>query len=375
MNSTGFLTIATSSLQEKPQQREIFARIEDALTQYQHEDVYTEEQSEKVRKRTGDGLPKLFVVSINEDVDALAPRIRDIDPGALIFEPPERNVHWHTGRGTEESHWAYDLINWTTASASNEIPDAAGCRVAVIDTGVDAAHPALRIAQYVDFTNTGLNDQPGHGSHVVGLISGLFTQNEFFGGVSNANISMLKAFSRTKMTNPTPYYNALAHVLAGDFNILNLSNGTGPVEDMHESYMLRRIIGAGTSVVAATGNTGGNQVSYPATIQEVIGVGSCDRYGQNSAFSCYGPTLDVLSPGEKLHSTIPITLGSFGDLTGTSMATPLVSGAVALLISKDQTLTPSQISQIVRTNSQNHPAISSNSGVGVLDVYAMLRAV
>ena len=86
---------------------------------------------------------------------------------------------------------------------------------------------------------------------------------------------------------------------------------------------------AGVVVVAAAGNESTDEPAYPASYDHVVSVASTTPWDDTSYFSNYGPTIDVSAPGSYIYSTLPED--DYGEMSGTSMASPVVSGVAALI--------------------------------------------
>src|SRR5699024_7397187 len=115
-------------------------------------------------------------------------------------------------------------------------------------------------------------------------------------------------------------------------DVINMSLGGGGDDQSMEEAM-ETASSEGTIVVAASGDEGVENVSYPAAYDDAIAVGSVDSSEQRSDFSNYGPELEVVAPGENIYSTGPGN--DYDTLDGTSMATPHVAGVVGLIRSAD----------------------------------------
>ncbi|MDZ7792063.1 MAG: S8 family serine peptidase [Xanthomonadales bacterium] len=229
--------------------------------------------------------------------------------------------------------------------------------VAVLDTGIDPAHPFLR-GKVVDgacFSLVGscpggsrFEDGVGaatplarHGSHVAGIAAG--RNDEFSGIAPEARLISLQVFSRidgrfgaadSDVLRALDWlYSRLDRYPVASVN-LSLGSNAGYTEhcdsDSPYTAIFRRLHEAGVVVVVASGNegrTGG--VGSPACVSYAVSVGSTDKSGAVSDFSNSGPTLDIIAPGDDIESAVPG--GDFTRLSGTSMAAPHVAGAVAAL--------------------------------------------
>lgn len=234
---------------------------------------------------------------------------------------------------------------WDVTSGSSRVI------VAVIDTGVDYTHPDLRdnilrdpAGNVVgwDFANQDANpmDDNSHGTHVAGTI----------GAVGNNGVGVIGVCPTVRIM-PVKFLGADGSgstanaVLAIDFavehgaRILNCSWGGGGVSDLLLEA-IQRAKKAGVLVVAAAGNEGRNNdenPSYPANYNQfsdnVLSIAATDSRDALAGFSNYGrDTVDLCAPGVGIMSTLP--RNGYGSYSGTSMATPHVSGAAALLLSR-----------------------------------------
>ncbi|MDP6627369.1 MAG: S8 family serine peptidase [Methanopyri archaeon] len=126
----------------------------------------------------------------------------------------------------------------------------------------------------------------------------------------------------------------------------------------------------GTIIVAAAGNSGGS-VGYPAAYDSCITVGAVDKRNKLASFSSRGPELDVVAPGVNVYSTYK---NGYKKLSGTSMATPHVSGFVALLKQQDMSRGFGDIRTILHENSTDlgDPGFNEEYGYGLIDAIKAL---
>jgi major intracellular serine protease len=219
--------------------------------------------------------------------------------------------------------------------------------IAVIDTGCDRNHPDLkdRIIGGRNFTTDdngdvdNYSDYNGHGTHVAGTIAATENGQGVVGVAPEAKLLILKVLANDP-NNPgsaTGKYewivNAINYAVDQKVDIISMSlGGPSDVPELHQA--VKRAVENNILVVCAAGNEGdGNErteeLSYPAAYNEVISVGAVSLDGQISRFTNSNKEIDVVAPGEKILSTIPG--GKFAVFSGTSMATPHVSGALALI--------------------------------------------
>ena len=215
-----------------------------------------------------------------------------------------------------------------------------GINIAVIDSGCDINHINLkdRIVGVRNFTDEdGKNpniviDRVGHGTHVTGIIAANGA-NGIVGVAPNANIYVLKAINKTGSGKLSWVVNAIYYAIEKKVDIISMSLGMSANNEKLERAV-KEAISKNILVVCAAGNEGdGNamdfQYSYPAAYIDVISVGAVDKKGEPAYFSSANLVIDVVAPGVDIISTYPNN--SYASLTGTSMATPYVSGSLALL--------------------------------------------
>jgi subtilisin family serine protease len=219
--------------------------------------------------------------------------------------------------------------------------------VAVVDGGVQTNHPDL-VGKTVSSYNvvTGGQSVPSdeHGTHVAGIIAASINKKGVAGVAPNIKIMPVNVFDGDSSSS---YDVALGILYAADHgaNIINLSLGS-----YYYSYYLDVAVqyaaSKGVVVIAAAGNDDTSFPVYPAALDYVIGVSATDRDDHITDFSNFGSYIDLSAPGEDIYSTFPKS--SYRSLDGTSMATPVVSGVAALVLSKNPLLTRTEVENILK---------------------------
>ncbi|MGL4913165.1 MAG: S8 family peptidase [Romboutsia sp.] len=216
-----------------------------------------------------------------------------------------------------------------------------GVKIAVIDSGCDINHESLKsniigVRNFTDEDGKNQNivtDRVGHGTHVVGTIAANGNDNTILGVAPKAGIYVLKAIDRTGSGKLSWVINAIYYAVSQNVDIISMSLGMPQSTEKLEKA-IKEAVNSGISVVCAAGNEGdGNandfEYSYPAAYKEVISVGAVDKKSIPANFSNANLNIDVVAPGVDILSTYPNN--QFAILSGTSMATPHVSGSLALL--------------------------------------------
>jgi len=227
-------------------------------------------------------------------------------------------------------------------------------KIAIVDTGVDYAHEDIA-ANYVeggyDFVNDDNDpkDDNGHGTHCAGIAAGVMNNNKGIAGVAQVSIMAEKVLDADGYGYISDVADGIIHAADHGADIISMSLG-GPGSSAEEdacNYAWSK----GVLLVAAAGNDGRSEVSYPAGYDSVIAVGAIDSNGKKCDFSNYGEKLELVAPGEAIISSIPGDNYEF--YSGTSMATPHVAGVAALIKSLYPDYTNQQIRNLLRSTADD----------------------
>ncbi len=219
-----------------------------------------------------------------------------------------------------------------------------GVKVAVIDSGVDTAHPDLagKIVLQKVFATSSIDDKLGHGTHVAGTIAGVVNNSQGIAGVCpGCQLIIGKALDDDGNGQTGTIAQAITWAVDNGAQVVNLSEG-GAQNSQTQASAITYAQGKGAVVVGAAGNSGSQSLFYPAAISSVLSVAATTNLDQKASFSNYGSWVDVASPGQAIYSTLPTHAYNmqqefpslklnYGYLSGTSMATPIVSGIAALV--------------------------------------------
>ena len=203
-----------------------------------------------------------------------------------------------------------------------------GVKIGIIDTGV-APHTDLDETRNVNCTKDILLDKQGHGTHVAGIIAMKKDNKGFVGIAPGVTIETFKALDNTGSGFNSDVARAIRLAVDSGCDVINMSLGGG--SDSSISRAVNYAYKKGVILVVASGNESANEVSYPAAYSFCLAVGSVDKDMRKSWFSNAGTALDVVAPGSDILSCSHERNG-YVTMSGTSMATPVVSGVVALYI-------------------------------------------
>lgn len=261
--------------------------------------------------------------------------------------------------------------------------------VAVLDTGCDPNHPDLhdRIIGGKNFTSEGtpenFNDYNGHGTHVAGTIAATQDNQGVVGVAPKADLLICKVLdgggsgSYQGITNGIRYAADWIGPNNEKVRVMNMSLG-GPIHDPELYEAILYAISKGILVVVASGNEGDAnentlEYGYPANYLECVTVAACDKEKKLAYFSNNSRAVDVISAGVDVLSTYPTNKGKYAVLSGTSMATPHVAGALALIIKRgekhfDRELSEAEIYALLAQSCCSLGYKASSEGHGLVDL-------
>ncbi|EOC99555.1 S8 family peptidase [Caldisalinibacter kiritimatiensis] len=304
-----------------------------------------------------------IIDSYSEDVDSQKTVIKSVYE---INDPEYINGY----------QWGLYATNIQDAWENVSIEDRNDITIAVIDTGVDLDHPDLKnsIVEGYDFVDgdTVADDEHGHGTHVAGIASAMVDNGLGIAGVAGGvNIMPIRVIGPYGATSKD-IGDAIIWAADNGADVINMSLG-GAEFSQYEYQAVQYAISKGVVVVAATGNESNHwihgekgdidfdndsvrytaPVGYPAAYEGVVGVGAVDWYQDTdfiiADFSNIGEEVDVVAPGVDILSTYPDERYLY--MSGTSMATPFVSGYVALILAGNNNLTVEQVTDILAESS------------------------
>lgn len=306
-----------------------------------------------------------------DSIGAVAATLPDQALAALSRNPSVRGIEADPERYLfveETTPYGIDAVQATTANDTGADGDVdnngTGVIVGVIDSGVYPGHEdlpggelpggELQINGYptqivtrvkgggkprtttVDLTEADEEywgrDVFGHGTHVTGTITAIGGNGKGVVGVSpgNVEIFMVKVFGdRGNWIYSSTLVNAVQKAQTAGATVINMSLGGGIPSSSEEAGMAQ-LESEGVLLVAAAGNDGNTAYSYPASYNSVISVGAVDSGDSIANFSQRNDQVELVAPGVAVLSTIGSS-NNYAAWSGTSMATPHVSGVAALL--------------------------------------------
>ncbi|MGK7376302.1 S8 family serine peptidase [Planococcus sp. 1R117A] len=273
----------------------------------------------------------------NQSVDAF---IDDLEKHEDIqsVEPDYQVKLSYTLNDPSFSNLQYHHQKMETKLAWDKTRGSADVIVAVIDDGIDISHPELKtqIFNPFDTVKESSNVAAGaHGTHVAGIIGASINNGLGGAGIAPAaKIMPINVFNGS-FAYTSEIIEGIYRAVEQGADIINLSLGgyayssafNEAIQDAHEK---------GVVIIAAAGNERIEKPYYPASFANVISVASSTPLDKVSDFSNFGKNIDITAPGTSIYSTLP--KGAYGLMSGTSMATPMVSGVAALIKASEPAL-------------------------------------
>jgi PKD repeat protein len=349
-------------------------------------------------------LQRTFLVEFNQiqNVEAFIKELASM-PGVEYAEKVPLDKHFLTPNDPSySSQWAMSNIN--APAAWNYFSTGSNIVVGVVDDAIERTHSDLSPNLWVnsaeipgngiDEDNNGYiddingfdvadndnNPNPpssayGHGTHVAGIVSARSNN-----GIGVASIGFSCKLMCVKSTNSsssvTNGYDGIVYAAVSGANVINMSWG-GPGSSTTGQNVVNYAWSQGCILIAAAGNDNVNTQFYPAAYNNVISVSATTSSNTKASFSNYGSWIDISAPGNNIYSTI--VGNSYGNKSGTSMASPMVAGLVGLMKSLNPSMPNTDIINCLLTTAVNidaqNPSYIGQLGSGRIDAAAAMACV
>jgi subtilisin family serine protease len=266
---------------------------------------------------------------------------------------------------TNPPSWGLDRIDQTALPLSNSYTyptNASNVTAYVIDTGVRITNTDFggRASYGYDFVDNDANadDCFGHGTHVAGTIGG-----NTYGVAKGVKLVAVRVLDCQGSGSYSQIIAGVDWVTKNAVKpaVANMSLGGDAGSTLDDA--VRKSIASGVTYAVAGGNDNVNACNVsPARVAEAITVGATDANDARASFSNWGTCLDIFAPGVNILSTYNTSDTATTRMSGTSMATPHVAGAAALLLANNPTLTPQQVRDALVANAVSGKVTNAGTG-------------
>ncbi|MFD8686126.1 S8 family serine peptidase [Streptomyces sp. NPDC059651] len=288
-------------------------------------------------------------------------------------------------RGTAVDQLGTPTVPLTGAGTAHRAGlDGSGVKVAVLDTGVDAAHPDLagRITQTKVFVQgEDAEDRTGHGTHTASTIAGTgaASQGRYAGMAPGAGLLVGKVLGDDGSGTISGIVDGMEWAVAQGAQVVSMSLGADGATSCAgpDVEAVQRLGGKALFVIAAGNASLRGTVSTPGCAPSALTVGAVDRRNETASFSSRGPSADGINAKPDIASqgvdVVAARSGGRGaqayrSMSGTSMATPHVAGGAALLLQQHPGLSPDRLKALLTSSAKDTDAPVLDQGAGPMDV-------
>ncbi|MFE4664070.1 S8 family serine peptidase [Streptomyces sp. NPDC056716] len=345
---------------------------------------------------------------LDAGTDAEVRELASVDGEAVVVAPEETPAAWSALTDTEDGRSelapgvaSLRLDRVVTAALDTSVPqigapglweaglDGTGVRIAVLDTGIDTTHPDLAgqvVAGQNFSSDADLRDGNGHGTHVAATAAGTGAGSEgrFKGVAPGAELLDGKVLNTAGSGLTSGIVAGMEWAVAQGADVVNLSlgatdtPGTDPLEEAVEALSDRALF----VVAAGNAGSGAGTLASPGVAEAALTVGAVDKLDQLADFSSRGPRMDggvkpdVTAPGvaitaasaEGTRPDAPHPAPGYVTLNGTSMATPHVAGAAALLMQRHPEWSGAQVKALLTGSALPGDGTAYEQGTGRIDL-------
>src|SRR6266508_1005715 len=301
----------------------------------------------------------------------------------IVPNDPYYSTPYPTSKYGNLAQWAPQFIG--AAQAWDATLGDPSIIIAIVDTGIDANHPDLAgkvvlTKNYVKGERA--SDSFGHGTHVAGIAAARINNGAGTAGICGlCSLMSVKVLGADGSGLTSDVASGIAYATDYGARVINLSLGSSSrttiIRDALDYALNNNVL-----PVVALGNASSDYVGDLGYWYSALSVGAVDQQGAKAYFSNFGLQTDVTAPGVALLSTMPtypVTLNTqygyklnYDALSGTSMATPVVSGLAGLLLSKNPALTATQVKGMIESSAGDGSSFDLTSGFGPVHAAAAI---
>ncbi|RRJ30549.1 S8 family peptidase [Halocatena pleomorpha] len=307
---------------------------------------------------------------------ALSEAISDSGPVKYVEKNETYHAQFLPNDPRYEDQYAAEAVSAPTAW--EETLGSSDVTIALVDQGVQYDHPDLEPnmasspgRDFVDGDNDPYPEDPSnepHGTHVAGIAGANTDNDQGVSGISDSTLLSARVLNQGGWGSVSDIADGIEWAVDQGADIINLSlGGGGRSQTMQNAVTYASSNGA--FVVVAAGNSGSGETTYPAAYDECVAVSALDPDESLASYSNYGDAIELTAPGTNVVSTW--TEDGYNSASGTSMATPVVSGVAALTLAQYD-LTNEELRTHLRNTAVDTGLPETKQGVGRVDAGAAI---
>ena len=305
----------------------------------------SEKSATRLSNAYGGAIEKVYSNALQGFSAEMTPQAAEAmsnDPSVLFIE---EDSYVSVNVTQTNAPWGLDRVDQRSVplnTAYNYVRTGAGVHVYVIDTGIRTTHTEFGGRATADFDSMydgqNGNDCHGHGTHVAGTIGGLN-----YGVAKDVRIHGVRVLGCNGIGTVSTTVDGIDWVTANHISPAVANMSMGSAASLLMDFAVQGSIDAGVTYVVAAGNAAIDACQYsPARLPAAITVGATDQNDARASYSNYGSCVDLFAPGTGIMSAWAWNDNATSSASGTSMATPHVTGTVALYLEQNQNATPAQ---------------------------------
>jgi subtilisin len=329
-----------------------------------------------------------IIKAISADIPEESMDIIEKSPNVEYIENDEK-VFAHVPIGTcQEMQILEQKVPWGINRIGSRIVNAAGntgkgIKVGILDTGIDYNHEDLKGNYRGGYNFVGNNNDPmddnSHGTHVAGIIAAEDNDVGVVGIAPQAYLYSVKVLAFDSTGSTSDIVSGLEWSVDNGMQVINMSLGSDD-DSISVSRAIDGTYNAGVLIIAAAGNSGntigsGDSIDYPSRYSSVVSVGATNINNKRASFSSTGPSLELSAPGVDILSTLNGGRNKYGTLSGTSMASPHVTGVAALIIANEPGITNTRVRIRMQTTAEKMSNVTGGFSAKEWYGYGLINAI
>jgi subtilisin family serine protease len=329
-------------------------------------------------------LPQIGVAEVRFDRAGLALAAANAGMGPVAYIEPDIAVSGDlviSDPAYVDANQGYGQHLLGVASAWSVTKGSGDTIIAIVDSGINPQHPefAGRIVAGYDFINNDddATDDHGHGTHVAGIAAAGLNGIGTVGVCPECMLMPVKVLNQRNGGTWGSVSKGILFAVDHGADVINLSLGA-TITSTTLISSIQYALNHNVVVVAAAGNMASSTPFYPAAVPGVIGVSGTDSNDEHWQISNFGDFIDVAAPSVSIYSSYYdlINTSGYAYMSGTSMASPFVSGLAGLILSRNPDLTVEEVTDLIRQTAVDLGDAGRDQyyGYGRVDAYRALVA-